>query len=130
MKTSIDVVDGMLRLECHGAFDANTVTELIGKVRGALLTHPGVTQAIVVTSGITECAEAAKKELVNLQKALHPRIRRSAWIDERARFRGVALWVMHLAGDQNAKAVNSLEAARVWLESKELRDSGRGVVTA
>ena len=129
MKTSIEVVEGTLRLDCHGVFDAATVTELIAKVRAALLTHPSVTRAVVITSGITECAEAAKKELVALQKALHPRIRRSAWIDERARFRGIALWVMHLAADQHAKAVNSAEAARLWLDSSELRDSGRGVMS-
>jgi hypothetical protein len=71
------------------------------------------------------CPEAARKHLVELQRLLGAN-RRTAWIDARPQFRGLALWVMHLSGDLSSKAVATVELAERWLSSREFREQRVG----
>ncbi|MFZ5441687.1 MAG: hypothetical protein ACOZQL_16920 [Myxococcota bacterium] len=132
MKTfQVSVIDGQLKVECSGLLDAPVVAALLTETKSALEGRADVTQVLVVTNAVTDCTEAAKKELVALQRELSANGRRSAWLDERARFRGIALWVMHLAGDTHGKAVSTVEQALRWLSSNEVREEqGRKVVSA
>jgi len=84
---------------------------------------PSIKQVLVDTSAVTACPEAAKAELVELQRTLSRGGRRTAWLDERAVFRGMALWVMHLASDPVGKAVATMPQAEAWLTSNEQRES-------
>lgn len=132
MKTfQVAVVDNQLKVECFGVLDAPAVTALLAETKTLLNGRAEVGQVLVITSAVTDCTEPAKKELVALQREFSAKGRRSAWLDERARFRGIALWVMHLAGDAQGKAVSSLDQALRWLSSTEMREEqGRKVVSA
>jgi UTP-glucose-1-phosphate uridylyltransferase len=128
MKTfQVAVVESQLKVELFGVLDTPVVTALLAEAR-ALLTS-GISHVLVNTNAVTDCTEAAKKELVTLQRELSAKGRRSAWLDERARFRGIALWVMHLADDPQGKAVSTLDQALRWLSSTEAREAnGRKAV--
>jgi hypothetical protein len=115
----VRVVEGQLRIEWFGVLDQLTIEAAMPRVKLALAEK--FSSAVVITNGVTDCPEAARKHLVTLQRDLAAR-GRSAWVDERARFRGLALWVMHLADDQNCKAVATLELATKWVKSNEARE--------
>lgn len=118
----VNVVDGQLRLEWFGPLSEAAIEAAMPKVKEELARAPRA--AVVITSAVTDCPEAARRFLVMLQRELGAKGRRSAWVDERARFRGLALWVMHLADDQNCKAVSTMELAQRWLASNEARELG------
>lgn len=109
-----------LKVDLFGVLSAQAVREVMTAVTPKL---SGVTGCIINTMGVNDCLEEARAELVRLQQAVAARVRRTAWVDDRARFRGVALWVMHLAGDPNAKAVANADQAAKWLASTELREA-------
>lgn len=121
MKTHSAVTSGeTLTIECFGVLDSGAVLALLELVRESLK-NQAIRRAIVITNGSEDCSESAKKELVVVQRELSQG-RRTAWVDERARFRGIALWVMHLAGDAHGKAVSTTKQAEQWLESNEARE--------
>ncbi len=109
-----------LTVDCFGVLDSPSVLALLELVRESLK-NKLIRRAIVITNNAPDCSESAKKELVVVQRELAEG-RRTAWVDERARFRGIALWVMHLAGDSQGKAVSTVEQAQRWLDSSEARE--------
>ncbi|MEW6435046.1 MAG: hypothetical protein AB1730_26395 [Myxococcota bacterium] len=109
-----------LKVDLFGVLTAQAVREVLSAITPKL---SGVSACIINTMGVNDCLEEARAELVRLQQAVAARVRRTAWVDDRARFRGVALWVMHLAGDPNAKAVANADQAAKWLASNELREA-------
>jgi hypothetical protein len=111
-----------VRIELFGQLDEKAAKALDAEM-GRLETPSDVRGVVFVTSGLSECVEAARLVLVELQKRLARRKARTAYVDERARFRGMALWVMHLAQDPNAKAVSSLDQAMRWLNAGEEREA-------
>lgn len=111
---------GQLRVELFGKLNAQSVREVTTSVSAEL---KDATEIIFVTIGVTDCAEDARPELVKLQQLVAAQKKRSAWVDDRSQFRGIALWVMHLANDQAAKATATMEQALKWLSSTETRES-------
>jgi hypothetical protein len=110
-----------LRIELFGNLDEKAAKALDAEL-GRLETPIDMRGVVFVTSGLSECVEAARLVLVEMQKRLARRKARTAYVDERARFRGMALWVMHLAQDPNAKAVSSLDQAMRWLSGGDERE--------
>lgn len=109
-----------LRVDLFGVLTAPVVRELAAAVAPRL---PETSRCVFNTMGVSDCLEESRVELVRLQRLVAADGRRSAWVDDRARFRGVALWVMHLAGDPFAKAVATAEQAARWLASTEAREA-------
>jgi hypothetical protein len=110
-----------VRVELFGQLDEKAAKALDAEM-GRIDAPPEGKGVVFVTSGLSECVEAARLVLVELQKRLARRKARTAYVDERARFRGMALWVMHLAQDPNAKAVSSLDQAMRWLNAVDERE--------
>jgi len=108
------------RLDLFGVLNAAVVREVVTAITPHL---EGVSTCVINTMGVNDCLEEARAELVKLQQLVATKARRTAWVDDRARFRGVALWVMHLADDPHAKAVATTEQAARWLASSELREA-------
>ncbi len=63
------------------------------------------------------CSYDTRMLLAELQRALAERDVRTAFIAIRPRFRGMALWISHVAEDPNARAFHRLEQAEAWLAS-------------
>ena len=110
-----------LHVKLSGVLDKETVAREAAAVTKALTSE--VKQVLIETSLVTACPESARPTLVDLQRSLCSGGRRTAWLDERAVFRGMALWVMHLASDPVGKAVATLPQAEAWLASSEQRES-------
>lgn len=105
-----------VRVELFGHLDARSAELLETDLAAAIGKLPAGSFGIHInTIGMTDCSMDARPVLVKLQKRLAAAARRTVYVDDRARFRGLALWVMHLAEDPNAKAVATIEQARQWL---------------
>ncbi len=115
------VIGARLHVKLSGVLDKEAVARESAGMLSALTSN--VKQVLIETSAVTACPEAARPDLVGLQKALSAGGRRTAWVDERAVFRGMALWVMHLASDPVGKAVATMSQAETWLASNEQRES-------
>ncbi len=113
---------GRLSVQWKGLLDVDAVSRELAALKTALA-DTSVKQVLVDTSQVTLCPEAARAHLVAVQKELSARGRRTAWLDARAAFRGMALWVMHLAQDPNGKAVSTAQQAEAWLGSNEAREA-------
>jgi hypothetical protein len=113
-----------LQVELFGEFDAKTAADLHRDVRSAAeKLAPRTFSVIFNLVGLTDCSMEARPALVEIQRTLALRASRTAYLDDRPRFRGLALWVMHLAEDPNAKAVATPEQARQWIEATYDRSS-------
>lgn len=111
-----------VRADLYGALDQSTAQELekeMLKVCGQF--PPKSLEVLISLVGTTNCALEARPVLAHMQKELAPRARRTAYVDERPLMRGMALWVMHLAADGNAKAVSTEAQAEQWLQGHDDR---------
>ena len=111
-----------IQVELTGNLDTGTAAEL-EKTMGELCKKlpPQSFHVTFVLLGLSECAQDARPILVRIQQTLAHSARRTAYLDDRPRFRGLALWVMHVAEDPTAKAVATPAQARAWLSQAEPR---------
>lgn len=65
--------------------------------------------------GLVDCHIFARTVLVRVQKAIAVKARRTAYLADRPRFRGLGQWIAHLAADGNARAVVSQQQLDEWL---------------
>jgi len=106
-----------IRVDLYGSLDESTARELEQElIKTSEPLPPRSFEVMISLMGATHCALEARPVLARMQKELAHRARRTAYIDERPFMRGMALWVMHLAGDGNAKAVSTQEQAESWLQ--------------
>lgn len=107
-----------LRVELFGPLDERGAAGLEKELETALTKlQPKAFTVVINSMGMTDCAMNAREALVRIQTRLAKLAARTAWLDDRPRFRGLALWVMHLAEDGNAKALSTMEQVRAWLMS-------------
>lgn len=76
---------------------------------------------LVELSGAREVAESARAPLILVQDFWKTRSRRSAWLADQSLMRGLALYVIHSAGDGNARVFSSRDQADEWFQVKEQR---------
>jgi hypothetical protein len=105
-----------------GTLDAAGARALLAALGGELEQK----QVLIDLRGADDYQPDAREPLLEVQRAFARHGCRSVWLAERARLRGLALWLMHAAGDPAARAVLTLEQAEAWLGSSELRLDGAG----
>jgi ABC-type transporter Mla MlaB component len=77
-------------------------------------------------SEVTEVTPAGRVVLVQVQGFWKTRARRTAYVAEQARMRGLALYVVHASADGNARALSNSAQVAEWFQVAELRtDSAR-----
>jgi hypothetical protein len=78
---------------------------------------PGGEKALVLMDlqGLTGCDIEGRTALTAVQELLCRKGARTAYVADQPRFRGLALWVAHLAGDAGAKALPTEAEALRWL---------------
>ncbi len=84
---------------------------------------------------LTECGVFARSELIKLQRVLMEQVQRTAYVADVARFRGLAMWVVNIAEDQNAKVCTTDAMAQSWLKSSverrvEIRERTTAAIAA
>lgn len=70
---------------------------------------------------VSGCTRQARESLAILQRALADRRVRTAFIASRPRYRGLALWIAHVAEDPNARSFHVRAQAEDWLSSRQTR---------
>lgn len=107
-------------LEVHllGAVSASTVDALLEELEegGPLPPH-----AILDLRQLTDITMEARTRLVDVLRHLIATTERRAWLASSPRFRGVALWVVHVSPDPFGQIVGHPAQARAWLESGHSR---------
>lgn len=114
----VDAALGLLRVQFLGDLDEATVTAAIDRV-AAIDTASDL--ATVDLRQAMACTMPARTALVRLDRALVQRTRRRAWIASSARWRGIALWVLHVAEDEHGRTVVDDEGAHLWLAGQDGR---------
>lgn len=118
---------GILRVGLFGHLEEPVATRLEEELAHVLapVAAAGLRGVVVDLCGLEECHVFARTVLVRVQKLFATKAKRTAYLADRPRFRGLALWVMHLADDSNAKAVMNEQQATDWLDgtSERLADA-------
>jgi hypothetical protein len=114
--------DGLLLVRLSGDFDEQTALHLEDTMRAALVGKPGQRNVLFDLCNLTSCSIMARSVLTRIQTELvAPWAKRTAYVADRALFRGLALWVLHVSADDNAHAVVDRAAAERWFRE----DKGR-----
>lgn len=72
-------------------------------------------------SDLRHCTLQARTILLTIQEQLAAKGCRTAYLATRPRLRGLALWIVHLARDANARVVLNESQAEDWLEASSER---------
>lgn len=126
---TIRSTDDRLTVQLVGKFDEPEAAALY-QAMGAALTKLGTRPFVVLDlTGVTGSTILARAKLTDLQEFLAVRAKRTAWISNKPRFRGMALMVCHASADPNAKVVPNAELAEKWLGSDfdRINDIGKVV---
>lgn len=111
-----------LRIELRGDLTQEVAEALEATVQDTLRSlAAGAFDVIVDMRGLETSSVFARSVLVRVQKRIAAKARRTAYLADRARFRGLALWVIHLAEDDNAKSVMNEKGVEDWFRSSSPR---------
>lgn len=81
----------------------------------SVLAREGPLDVLLDLREVERCALDSRHALLELQLGLKAAGRRTAYVAGRPRIRGLALWVIHRAGDERAKVVAKSAQAEAWL---------------
>ena len=86
--------------------------------------------AFVDLRQLTDCSVDARAALLAMHGVLRQRTERRVYVASSPRYRGVALWLLHVTGDDEGKVVATDEQAHAWLlgGAKRLEDAERGML--
>lgn len=112
---------GLRRMEVRatGSVDADDVIALSGR----LLPNDMGTgwELLVDLTEVSGFDADARRELQTLQRALAAQEVRTAFVADRPRVRGLALWLAHTSNDPLARPFHLRAQAEAWLASREGR---------
>ncbi len=78
-------------------------------------------QVVVDMRQLTGCETEARDVFVAIHKLWSKRADRIVYLATEPRFRGLSLWIMHMAGDDRAKAVGSEAQLETWMRGSSGR---------
>ena len=126
--------NGRLLVELQGKFDEPDARAFENELKQTLEgKSQSSTEVLFDLRKMSQCTILARAVLVRVQGYLAEKARRTAYLDDRPRFRGLALWIVHVSEDGNAKAVSIPTAAERWFRSSadrhiELRELTRSSI--
>ncbi|MBL9004221.1 MAG: hypothetical protein JNJ46_08245 [Myxococcales bacterium] len=113
-----------LRVEFDGSFSDSDAAELERELQRMISVMPvGRYNVLMDMMGMTNYSTSARDVLVRVQKSFAEFAKRTAYVANRPNIRGMALWVAHLSGDQNAKAVASHDQVKAWWGTSSGREA-------
>jgi hypothetical protein len=123
--------EDVLRVRLQGDFNEATAARLTSELDARWKElFPGGGRGLVLMDlqGLTACDIEGRTALAAAQELLCRKGARTAYLADQPRFRGLALWIAHLAGDAGARAVPTEAAAFAWLglTTERLVDARRG----
>ncbi len=118
-KHSIERTSDVVRISLTGQFDEEDADLLHSELRSVRF---GLTKKVTVDlRGLENCTIMGRTRLMDVQRLLMEHHVRTAWISDKPRFRGTALWVLREVHDDSAGVCRDDESAAAWLEGEEKR---------
>jgi hypothetical protein len=119
---SIARLDQRLEIKLSGVIDAAVCADLRREAEKVLATQKfGGMELWTDLRDVTDYRENARAGLLAFHTMCARKVRRSAYISGSAHVRGLALWVVHIADDENAKVVMTAAQGEEWLRGSEGR---------
>ncbi len=109
-------VDVTLRGQWTDA-DARAYEEALIKA----VTEAARTRVLINLSELRNCSLSVRQVLSGVQRKLGEAKCRTAYVANRPRLRSIALWVVHMAEDGEARSVPTQNLAEDWLQGEEDR---------
>lgn len=97
----------------RGALEEDHVDELRAELLGPSI-ETGTTLLLDLTS-LSGCSLPTRTRLMELQRELFAAGIRTAFVAQRPRFRGMCMWISHVAEDTVARTFPTREQAEMWL---------------
>lgn len=114
---------GQLHVEISGVLSSTLTQQLWADLLAWIARQPSARfDTLLDLRRVVDCSPDARAALVQVQKLLSTGARRTAYVANRPRLRGVALWVLHASEDAYGRAVATPEQASAWFQ--ESRDRG------
>lgn len=102
----------------QGAFDEPCVQALR---RAVEVQDQSRRYVLVDMRQLRHCSRGARRALVDVHRQWANRAQRVVYLASEGRMRGLSLWIVHMAGDEYAKAVGSDKQAEIWLTGSDGR---------
>lgn len=116
---------GRFVIQLTGNFDQAAAEQLEVAVKKALEGEPAASLFVTVDlCGLSDFHVFARTVLVRIQREISAHAKRTAYLADTPRFRGLGLWVSHLAEDGNAHAVVSQKQLEDWFAGSVERIDG------
>ena len=114
----------LLRIELVGALEDADVAELARDLQRMFkVLAPGGFNVLINCLALSRYSSSARDALIDVQSTIAQFARRTAYLADRPVIRGMALWIAHLSGDQNAKVVVTHAQAEQWWNQSDGRIS-------
>lgn len=101
-----------------GQEDISTIREELKTIRAE---HEGSLNVLLDFTEVEQCDVKTRHELLELHKVLGRGKGRTAYIADRPRIRGIALWVIHHANDGRATVLGRASQAAQWFQRDDER---------
>lgn len=114
---------GRVVVGLRGAFDTADAGAFAEELRRQLASvTPGSIEVYFDLDELTRCSIDARTILLDLQRFLGHVARRTAYVANRPLFRGIGLWICHMAPDANARTFAVAVHADAWLADATPRE--------
>jgi hypothetical protein len=110
-----------LLVRLRGALEDDTVQHLSDDLLPRLRELGPGGELIIDMHELESCSTEARLRLIELQRGIAELSTRTAFVADRPRFRGVALYVAHHSDDTKARAFHLVAQADAWLRRSEGR---------
>jgi hypothetical protein len=115
---SIEVVDKRLEIRFRGKLEESLLTDLLDAATRGMQDAGTDFDLVYHLDDVEDCPIMARAKIIDTHSVLAPKARRAAFISKRSRFRGLALWIMRVAGDERGRSFVDWEQARAWLAER------------
>jgi len=120
--SSIERIEpGRLLVRLRGALEDDAVQGLSSNLLQRLDAIGPGGELIVDMDELESCTTEARMRLIELQRSIARLAVRTAFVADRPRFRGVALYIAHHSDDTSARAFHLRAQADAWLRRSEGR---------
>lgn len=120
--SSIERVEARrLLVRLRGALEDETVQHLSDDLLPQIREIGPGGELIIDMHELESCTTEARLRLIELQRGIAQLSTRTAFVADRPRFRGVALYVAHHSDDTGARAFHLIAQADAWLRRSEGR---------
>lgn len=114
-----DAPPPVLRVELQGSLSAAHHDEILEAVTAIIRDAP--TTVVLGLSSLSTYDPGLRAFLLQLQQTIRAHQGRAVYVADRPRLRGLALWVVHMSEDPQAKIVSNMAAALEWLRITDER---------